>query len=331
MSADEQHALEPDAGRVDVHRHLMLDRYVQLRADNDVAARAWTPRMNVDAAIADMDDAGIATSVVSVPTPPSPIGRDGAEMRRFCRDNNDYLADVTRTHPDRFGMFACIPLPDVDAALEEIEYAFGTLGADGIHVFTNYGELWMADPSFAPVYAELDRRGAVLYTHPRTPSCCAHVLPELGVSDAIIEYGTDTTRALMQYVFGGTASRCPSIQPIFSHAGGTMPMLVERFVNLAATKAFTAVCPDGFLPLASRFYYDTAQASNTAAMSALRAVAPASQVLFGTDFPWRTAREHADALRACGVFDARDIDAIERRNPAALLPRVASMARRVGL
>ncbi len=208
-------------------------------------------------------------------------------------------------------------------ALKEIEYGLDTLKADGVAMYTSYDTKWLGDPGFNPVFDELNRRGAVVYTHPKSAACCKNVLPN--ISDSEIEYGTDTTRAITEYVFGGTARRCPNVRIIFSHAGGTMPFLIERFVNLAKSPAFAAQLPQGFLAEATKFYYDTAQTANAAAMSALLKVVPVSQVVFGTDFPFRTAADHVKGLKECGVFSAKDLQAIDRENAARLFPRYKNL------
>src|SRR2546429_1684639 len=189
--------------------------------------------------------------------------------------------------PRRFGVFASLPLPNIEASLREIEYAFGTLKADGVGLFTSYGSKWLGDPSFNPVFEELNRRNAVVYTHPNTANCCRNLIPNLG--DGAIEWGTDTTRAIAQMIFGGAAARYPNVRMIFSHGGGTMPFLVERFTNMAKSPQLAPKFPDGFRGAAGKFYYDTAQASNPAAMSALSKVVPISQIVFGTDFPFRNS------------------------------------------
>ena len=142
-----------------------------------------------------------------------------------------------------------------------------------------------------------------------------------GIPDTAIEYGTDTSRAIVRTVFSGTSQKYPDIRFIFSHAGGTMPFLIERLANLAKTPQYAGQFPKGFLGEAGKFYYDTAQASNPAAMSALRKVVPVSQIVFGTDYPFRTSLDHVKGLKECGIFNAAELRAIERENPMRLLPR----------
>ena len=119
-------------------------------------------------------------------------------------------------------MFVNLPLPDVEGSLREIEYGLDTLKADGVAMYTSYGDKWLGDRAFDPVFDELNRRGAVVYTHPKSANCCKNVLAN--IPDSEIEYGTDTTRAITQLVFGGTTRRCPNIRFIFSHAGGAVRM-----------------------------------------------------------------------------------------------------------
>jgi 6-methylsalicylate decarboxylase len=140
----------------------------------------------------------------------------------------------------------------------------------------------------------------------------------------MIEFGTDTTRTIADIIFSGNAQKFRDIRWIFSHAGGTMPFLIERFIRhpLLEPKA-KATVPDGTLAELTRFYYDTAQTANRAAMSGLTAVIPTSQILFGTDYPYRTSIDHVKGLRSSGVFTDAQLMDIERGNALKLLPRLA--------
>ena len=276
------------------------------QAGSGSIAKAWSPAKSLE----DMDQAGVATSITSITTPGVSFGDDDLKTR-LARECNDYAARLASDHPGRFGSFAILPWPNADASLREIEYSLDTLKADGIGMLTDYGDKWFGDPYFAPIFEELNRRKAVIYTHPTAAACCRNVLA--GVPDVAIEYGTDTTRAIARTVFSGTSLRYPDIRIVFSHAGGTMPFLVERLVNMAKTGQYATQLPKGFLAEATKFYYDTAQASNPAAMSALRKVVPLSQIVFGTDYPFRTSLDHVKGLKECGVFSAQELRAVERR------------------
>jgi predicted TIM-barrel fold metal-dependent hydrolase len=196
------------------------------------------------------------------------------------------------------------------------------LKADGVGMYTCYHDKWMGDSLFNPVFEELDRRKAVIYVHPSLPNCCLNLMP--GVADAVIEFGTDTTRAITSMVFNGTSRRFPNIRVIWSHAGGTMPYLIERFTRMAELKQYKPILPEGFMPEARRFFYDTAQVANRTTLSCAREVVPDAHFVFGSDFPYRTSGEHVVALEACGVFDNAQLDAVARGNvERLLLPKYA--------
>jgi 6-methylsalicylate decarboxylase len=305
--------------RIDVHHHLSPPTYMQAALANnfgDGAQRNWT----VEKSLADMDAAGIAVSMLSV-TQPGVNFTSGDPARKLCRESNEYAAKLIADHPGRFGSFAMIPLTDTDGSLQEIAYALDTLKLDGIGLLTNYRDKWLGHPSFLPVMEELNRRKCVVYTHPATADCCVNLVPTQ--SPGLIEWGTDTSRTIGDIVFSGNAQKFRDIKWIFSHAGGTMPFLIERFIRHPQLEAkYKPTVPDGTLAELTRFYYDTAQTSNKAAMSALTAIIPTSQILLGTDFPYRTGLDHVKGLRSSGVFTDAQIMDIERGNALKLLPRL---------
>jgi 6-methylsalicylate decarboxylase len=301
---------------IDVHHHVYPPAFVQAlnKADQTTAAaKIWSPEHSLE----DMDAAGVTRAMISITTPGVSFAK-GEAARGLARECNDYMARLASDHQGRFGVFAILPWPSIAESLKEIEYALDTLKAGGIGMLTSYGDKWFGDPYLAPVFEELNRRKAVLYTHPTSANCCRNLMaPEL--PDTAVEYGTDTSRAIANTVFSGMSQKYPDIRFIFSHAGGTMPFLIERFANLAKTPQYAAKFPKGFAAEAGRFYYDTAQASNAAAMSALRRVVPISQIVFGTDYPFRTSADHVSGLKNCGVFTPAELRAIEQENPARLL------------
>ena len=264
-----------------------------------------------------MAQAGVTTSLLSITTPGLWLG-DNASSRALARACNDYAARLRVDHPRAFGMFAAVPLPDVDGALAEIAYGLDVLKADGVGLFTSYGDKWLGDPAFDPVMAELNRRKTVVHVHPTSPDCCRNLVP--GIPDAAIEFGTDSTRAIARMVFGGAAARFPDIRLIFSHAGGTMPFLIERFDGLAKAPRYAGQLQQGFRAEARRFHYDTAQASGPIAMSALKQIIPFERIMFGSDYPFQPAAAQAATLHQCGVFDAAELRAIEHDNVLRLMP-----------
>ena len=177
----------------------------------------WSPQMSLD----EMDKSGIATAVRLAGAARHMVRRRRAAVAASsARECNEYGAKMVRDHPGRFGLFAAIAPPDPDGSLKEIEYAFDTLKADGVGLFTSYDDKYLGDASFEPVYAELNRRKAVVYVHPTTPDCCGKVVP--GIGPSTIEFATDTTRTIAHIVFSGMAAKYPDIRWIFSHSGGTL-------------------------------------------------------------------------------------------------------------
>jgi 6-methylsalicylate decarboxylase len=315
----ERNPVESRAHRIDIHHHLLPPKYVDAVAAMRTGDRAppWTAQMSIE----DMDKNGIATAVVSLTQPGVWFGEAG-QSRRLAREANEYAAAMQRDHPRRFGSFAALPLPDTEGSLREIEYAFDVLKADGIGLMTSYRDKWLGDRSFWPVMEELNKRKAVIYTHPLGAECCKNLSYEVPAST--IEYATDTTRTIASVVFSGTAARFPEIRWIFSHGGGTTPFLLSRFERVeAGLKERAERLPKGFLYELKKFYYDTAQANHTAALAALTTLVPASQMVFGTDFPFRPGTEVVGGLAAYH-FKPEELRAIERDNAARLLPRLSA-------
>jgi predicted TIM-barrel fold metal-dependent hydrolase len=265
-----------------------------------------------------MDKSGIATAVLSVVQPGVWYGNNVEESRDLARRLNEYAAQLIRDYPGRFGLFAVIAPPDVQGSLKEIEYALDTLKADGIGLMTSYQGKYLGDVSFAPVYEELNRRKAVIYVHPTTPDCCRGIVP--GIPPSSIEYATDSTRTIAHVVFSGTAMKFPDIRWVFSHSGGTLPFLTGRFIRLAAARK-PANLPDGPLPEFRKFYYELAQGNTPGQIAALLKMVSISQVLYGTDFPFRDGAEVNRGIADWG-FTVADQRAIERENALGLLPRL---------
>jgi predicted TIM-barrel fold metal-dependent hydrolase len=303
--------------RIDVHHHHTPPPYLAALTARNILGpvREWTPEKS----LADMDRAGVATALTSITTPALRF-LDEPGARKVARECNEYSAKLAADSKGRFGMFAAMPMPHVEATLHEIAYALDSLKADGIGLLTSYGDKWLGDPAFAPLMQELNRRKAVVYTHPTTANCCGNLIAD--VPDAIIEWGTDTTRTIASLVFSGTASRFSDVKFIFSHGGGTLPFLTERFTRLPqANKNVAARLPNGVEHELRRFYYDTAQAAHPYALASLTKLIPISQIVFGTDYPYRTAADHVKGLTDYG-FSAPDLMAIERGNALRLLPHL---------
>ncbi len=306
--------------RIDVHHHTVPPHLVErvrdaLTASSPYAGEVlkWTPA----ASLAQMDQYGIATAILSNTTAWSGFGKDGPAL---CRDTNEYSAQLRADHPGRFGLFAAVPMPDVDAAIKEIDYAHATLKADGIQLTTSYGDKWPGDPAFDPLFAELNRRKSVVFIHPAAPSCCARLVP--GIPAPTVEFMFDVTRCITSLLFHGSFTRFPEIRFIFTHDGGALPMLAERI-----TRNATVVKSAGFATQAAaiaqlkRLHYDVTTSTSRPALSAARAFIPVAQMLFGSDFPYLTPAETAPGLEAFG-FTPAQLAAINRGNAERLFPQL---------
>lgn len=326
MIAAPRFAIAQSPAIIDVHHHLTPPTFRSALLTNKLGERPivdWTPQRSIE----DMDKAGVATAITSVTTPGVWFGSN-ADARALARECNDYAARLAADYPGRFGIFASLPLPDIKASLKEIEYAFDVLKADGISVMTNVADKWLGDPVFEPVMAELNRRKAILYTHPSAAICCRNLLPDIHYS--VVELATDTSRAIANLMFTGTADKFSDIVFIFSHAGGTMPFIYQRFTaypvldqRMGLGRDIAKHIPKGVLPTLKSFYYDTAQAAHPMAMTPLANLVGTSQILFGTDFPFRTSADHVKGLSECG-FGEGELKAIYRENALRLLPGLST-------
>ena len=311
------------AHRIDVHHHILPPDYVaevgHLIGGQILAGRVpeWTPEASIEA----MDRNGIATAITSISAPGLWFGNH-AKTQQMCRMCNEYAGEIRASHPGRFGVFAALPLPDVDASLAEIAWALDELKADGIGLLTSYGDQYPGDPAFAPVFDELDRRGAVVYFHP-TQAPCSQCLPEIPA--ATLDFPFDTTRAILSLMFTGTFRRCRNIRFIFSHAGGTVPFLAGRIDRLSNRPGFGEFVPDGVIPELARLFYDTALSANEFAFASLLKLVDPDKVLFGSDYPFAPEAAMTATVKGLAALGlAPDVlQGIERDNALTLFPHLA--------
>jgi predicted TIM-barrel fold metal-dependent hydrolase len=316
-----------EARRIDIHQHYVSPDYFALLTRKNTAAapvpgfnqwRDYTPEKN----LAEMDKAGVVTAMLS-PTAPGVWFGNVEESRRLAREMNEYAAaKMVGAYKGRFGLFAVLPIPDVEGSLREIEYAFETLKADGVGLLTSYDDKWLGDASFAPIFDELNRRKAVVYTHPLEATCCRNLVG--GVTAQTLEYPTDTTRTLMSLIASNTATRCPDVKFVFSHAGGTIVSIAGRFLGNAVTAESLARPAElnSRLFHVRRFFYDTAGSANPVQMQSLKLLVPASQIVFGSDFPFANPGATVTGLQASGL-SPEELRGIYRDNALKLLPRYA--------
>lgn len=309
---------------IDTHHHFYPPDYQKAWLDWEDARKiphfptqvAWTRAKTIE----EMDRNGIKTAVLSIASTPGVWFDGGPEAAsRMARSCNEYGADMMREYPGRFGLFATLSMLDIDATLREIEYALDVLKADGIGLQTNYGDKWLGHPVYKPVLEELNRRKAVVYVHPLAAACCGNL--SVGAFPAVIEVPHDTTRTVTSLLLSGSFARYRDIKWLFSHAGGTVPMLAGRInAFYGARPNLKEFAPDGIEAEFQRLYYDTANATSAPAMAALMKLVPATQVTFGTDYPYFPGNQIA-ALRALAL-PPDQLRAIESGTAMGLLPRL---------
>jgi predicted TIM-barrel fold metal-dependent hydrolase len=306
--------------RIDVHHHLIspswkkqLTRWHAVRPVQGYEThQSYDPIKDIEA----MDKGGVETSFLSVTTPGMWFG-DIDETRRVVREQNEYGAQLVRDHKGRFGHFATVPLPDVDASLREIAYAFDTLKVDGISFVTSYADRWLGDKTFAPMWEELNRRKAVVYTHATAPNCCMWNFQEGAGGPIPLEFNSDLARSIASIISSGIAAKTPDVTYIWSHGGGSI--WAQRYIN--ANDLAQPNDPKSKMYHLRRFYYDTAAASDALHMGILKLAVPMTQILFGTDYPWGNSPNIVAGLEKCNLT-AQEMRGIDRENALRIFPKL---------
>ncbi|MDI6874044.1 MAG: amidohydrolase family protein [Actinomycetota bacterium] len=320
--------MENPTPKIDVHHHIAPPPYrtaLAARGVESVGGRP-IPAWDLEETLGFMDRQGIETAMLSVSAPGVFIG-DLSLARELARSCNEYLAGLVREQPRRFGAFAVLPLPDVEAALEEVAYALDELGLDGISLLSSVDGRYMGDPAYRPLFEELDRRGAVVFMHPHTPE--EDEAPKTGLPPSLIEFVFETTRAVASLLFRGTLERCPRVRLILPHAGGTVPFIAIRLTLGQFWPGLQEHVPKGVVAYLRELYYDTAISAAPFALRSLQELVDDSHILFGSDYPF--APELAAVATVSGLneypgFDEASREAVFHRNARALFPRLRMMS-----
>jgi predicted TIM-barrel fold metal-dependent hydrolase len=314
---------------VDVHHH-WYSADLQRWWGRDTFDPNWTTA----ASLAAMDAAGVTTAMLSVTMPGIWKSGDVAGSVRLARLCNEQMIRTARDHAGRYGVIAAVPLPQIDASLEEIRYALDVLHADAVGLLTSYDSQYLGDPRFAPVFEELDRRRAVVYVHPMGPACCTMLVP--GVGPGTLEAPTDTARTVESLLVSGTLSRLSGIQFVIAAGGGTLPFVGERMLAAAGQAGRSAsaarqpdFAPDALRAALARLSIDTAGVTNPADWAALLNYTTPDRLLFGSDFANASDASCLEQLRAMQQRfgrEAAETGAIEYGNAQRLFPRLTALA-----
>lgn len=313
--------------RIDVHHHFYPPAYLEAMRNSGSGTDGslfpgvvnWTTARTIE----EMDKHGVTTAILSLSPPGCRMG-DREQNRKLARICGDYGAQLRGDNPGRFGLFAPMPMPDIEGTLHEIEYALDMLKADGIALMTSYGDKWLGDPSFDPVMEELNRRKALVYVHPLAADCCANLMA--WVPAALLEYPNDTARAIMGLMFSGTLARLPDIRFIFCHGGGTIPFLAGRIKHSGSNRPFLGRVPKGIDYELKKLHYDIALAAFRPSLLALFDYIPMSQILLGSDYPFSSVGTSISGLAEM-TLPPEQLRAIYHDNAERLIPRLENLGR----
>jgi predicted TIM-barrel fold metal-dependent hydrolase len=314
--------------RIDVHHHIIPPVYLEAMRRVGIAdpiPGVDYPAWDVQTTLGVMDRQGIATAMVSISEPGVYFG-NVALARDLARQINEFSARLVADHPQRFGAFAVLPLPDVNAALRELEYALDTLKLDGIGLLTNYRGTYLGDAALEALFAELNRRQVVAFIHPSTPPSTDQ--PTFGLPPSLYEFTFDTTRMVANLLYSRTLDRYPNLRLILSHAGGTVPYLAKRLTFGPTIGSYLkARAPRNLIASLRQLYYDVAMSASPYALPSLQALVDPSHILFGSDYPFMPEPSVADNVAGLADYEGFDQQAqwkIERENALALFPRLQS-------
>jgi predicted TIM-barrel fold metal-dependent hydrolase len=315
--------------RIDVHSHFFSPGWKRIEKARAAAGKGFAIPANqnwtVEQTLADMEKGGVTQSVLSLASiPDNWFGGDPKTAASLAHECNEYVLELARRHPGKFGYYCSLPMIDVAASLEEIAYGYDVMKCDGIGLCSSYGDKWPGDPMFRPIFDELNRRKAVVYFHPTTPNCCHNLIPGLR-SDAMLEVPFDTARAIVSLLVSGTFVRCRDITWVFAHSGGSLPSLAGRIdAFIKRRKDRERIAPDGAMAELGRLYFDTANGAWAPSLAGLLKLVPFSQIMFGSDFPYFPAAMTAAGLQKEG-YGRADMDQIDFLTAQRLMPRLRSL------
>ncbi|KAI0395696.1 hypothetical protein F5Y17DRAFT_183926 [Xylariaceae sp. FL0594] len=317
-------------GRIDVHHHFIPQAYIDAYNASGGDPSGWVlPAWSIESTLDLMREHDTETAILSLTAPGVTILR-GQAASDLARQVNISAAELRNAHPGRIGFFAALPpLVDdnLDAVLAEVAYSLDVLRADGVTLYTRYGEdnHYLGHADFEPLWAELDRRGAVVFVHP------THLVDTNLVNAALpqpmIDYPHETTRTAVDLIISGTVRKYQNVKIILSHAGGTLPYLAIRAAHLTYDTRLSQKEPAEFLEDAKSFYFDLALSGNPLTVDLLLKFAKPGHVLYGSDFPYapkKTIDAHVDMLGQC-VMEPEVAHSVTRGAAEALFPRYKSI------
>jgi predicted TIM-barrel fold metal-dependent hydrolase len=318
---------------VDVHHHVVLPEYEAALARAGVAdpsrplRRRVTPQQALDA----MAELGIVAAVLN-PLSAAGVHHGSDEHAQYlAQTTNEALAKFASHAPDRLGFFAALPLPDLDGALRQLEVALDHLRADGVILLSSQNGRYVGDLDFDALYAEMDRRGVIVFVHPASPAYVPTL--RLNLWAAYVEYPFEITRVAANLIYNGITSRYPNIKWILAHGGGALPYLSVRLRLMEESDknspSFIDRVPEGVAPHLRSFYFDVALVGGAAPIAALVEMADPARLLYGSDWPYLRREFVSDQIAEMvrlPQFASGGLASIERRNAADAFRRFRARA-----
>ena len=268
-------------GVIDMHSHIITPEFMSaLDKEGRLLDEGFPlPKWDAEAQLKWMDEAGIHTSVLTLAAPQP-------TSAKVVRATNEAAAKLKYEHPDRFRFCAALPLPDVDAAIEEARYALDVLGADGIKLATNVGGQYLGAPELDTLFSFLNERKAFVILHPHRPDPVnKQVMQQTPL--AMQEYLSETTRAVSNMISRNVLARYPNVKVVVPHCGAYLPLMVPRMKSLTpvmhANKLVGDIDWDANL---AALYYDLAGAHSPEVIRMLLTITTPDHLLYGSDYPY---------------------------------------------
>ncbi len=305
---------------IDVHAHFYPpETEDQISTRWELMKKAcWTssaaPRWDLESTLAYMDRTGIAMQMLS----------DIPKTLEALQASNDYAAFLVEKYPSRFGLLAALPTDNPQAAVAEVTRASEELHADGFAVTCHYNEVYLSDPRLDPMWAELDKRRAVVFTHPD-----AYAPGSMGRPCAVVEVAFETARTVTDMLYAGVFRRFPNIKFVLAHCGGALPALSGRLLLIGHENWVPNsqhVTPTEMREHLLRLYLDTAATCPTSLAAAL-AMTTHERLVYGSDcgVPCTTDATMDANLRALLRYPGLTTDQIQQigHNALTLFPAAA--------
>lgn len=273
---------------VDVHTHNILPAYLEVLGENNALLDETfpLPSWNVESHLKFMEEAGIKTSILTMPAP-HPYFGDIDQCRKAIRQYNEETAELTRKYPGKFYFCASLPLPDVNAAIDEAIYALDSLGAVGIKLATNSRGQYVGDKELDPLMEVLNERNAVVILHPHKPAPVNDSLIAI-TPLAAYEYPAETSRAVINIISRNVLARYPNVKVVVPHCGSYLPLAIPRLqAILPAMLAKGLMEPIDFEANLDNLYFDLAGKPTLELLNIMLTITTPEHILYGSDYPYQ--------------------------------------------